>query len=120
MGRTAVRAGALVALASSSSLPINGFFSSSSSGDAALGGVFGGVGVLAAMLGFAAGGLGGCLNELDDRRLTDGDDNPDEVGTVGCGVGKRLMLLMLPAAVLAASRDIRGIGGDGEGDDVVR
>lgn len=72
-----------MALASSSSLPINGFFSSSSSGDAALGGVFGGVGVLATMLGFVAGGLGGCLNELVGVRFTDGDDDPDEAGTGG-------------------------------------
>jgi hypothetical protein len=95
---------------------MNGFLSSSSSssGEAARGGDFGGVGVLVTKLGTMADVLGGCLNELDCNRLIDGDGDPEEVGTVGCGVGKRLRL----PKVLAASKDVLGTCG-GAGEDEV-
>ena len=74
------------ALDSSSSLPMNGFRSSSSpscSGEAARDGVFGGVGVLVTRLGFIVGGLGGCFKALGKIRLDEREGDPAETGAGG-------------------------------------
>lgn len=95
------------ALASSSSLPINGFLSDS--GVSTRGGVLGGVGVLGAgeCVFMGGGGLGGCLKELDESRDDATVEPAIDVGWADTDLGTDGVLLLL---LKTESIDIREEG----------